>query len=252
MLNETASYRFDSNAALESSPQVGSVNVPFNTAHADVRMHWWQTMVLCREWGHVSSWLAGPSSLGSLADPEMWQTAANWRSRFSPLPKGTPWRIDGGGVVVMDIDHSTLITLQNPLFPSITFREARRIRISRKWRHLLSYSASITHSFLQPKAFRRTVAGDAASNGAINGPRKVVYCPQGWDVKGDLAHLTPDEALFSFLMEMRQRMFAPPIWKSVQDRLDTIKEDMSMVVAEGRQVQLDRLRRDWTHASSYS
>lgn len=67
-------------------------------------LNWNELLLMSYHQGQMRLWVGWKRNLSAFADPRLWESSEAWEDYFRPLPQGTPWGMDGYGLVFVDLD----------------------------------------------------------------------------------------------------------------------------------------------------
>jgi hypothetical protein len=67
-------------------------------------VEWNELLLVSYQKGQMRLWAGWKRNLSAFMDPRLWEDSEAWEGYFRPLPEGTPWGVDGYGLVFMDLD----------------------------------------------------------------------------------------------------------------------------------------------------
>ena len=133
-------------------------------------VEWNQLLLVSRHQGEVQVWVAWKRSLCAFVDPQMWENTSKWSNRFELQPAGTPWGMDGYGVVVMDLDNKRSWSINDYSHPGAVHLQDKQ---SLSGKDETGYRNALRSLLKRPDQWEKVRFEAMASSGVIKKPRRL-------------------------------------------------------------------------------
>lgn len=84
-------------------------------------VQWNELLLVSYHQGQMRLWVGWKRNLSAFADPRLWEDSDAWEDYFRPLPEGTPWGMDGYGLVLVDLDAKKAWSVNDYSHPGAIF-----------------------------------------------------------------------------------------------------------------------------------
>lgn len=84
-------------------------------------VEWNELLLVSYHQGQMRVWVGWKRNLSAFADPRLWEDSEAWEDYFRPLPEGTPWGMDGYGLVFVDLDAKKAWSVNDYSHPGAIF-----------------------------------------------------------------------------------------------------------------------------------
>ena len=84
-------------------------------------LDWNELLLMSYHQGQMRLWVGWKRNLSAFADPRLWESSEEWENYFRPMPEGTPWGLDGYGLVFVDLDAKKAWSVNDYSHPGAIF-----------------------------------------------------------------------------------------------------------------------------------